>query len=194
MVEERDQGMKAKFNILIALLLLLAFAACDSSSDDDSSTDDDAADDDSDGQPYEGCEENTAPEFISITIIVNGLPVEQPVTLDTNDTLAFSLEYFDAECNFQMEDRRGSIGFLASDADAYAHGDAAEVLNNYYHLDGIGCSSEEDGPFVINVDPNDFAVPEDFNRLEPLWAYLVDGCLANISDPLYIDFTVHPAK
>ena len=188
--------MKAKFNILIALLLLLAFAACDGSNDDDDAQDDDDSDsdDDSDAQPYEGCEENTAPEFISITIIVNGLPVEQPVTLDTNDTLAFSIEYFDAECNFQMDDRRGSIEFLPSEADAYAHGNAADALRAYYYLDGIGCSSEEDGPFVINADPNDFAVPEDFNRLEPLWAYLVDGCLANISDPLYVDFTVHPAE
>jgi len=188
--------MKAKFNILIALLLLLAFAACDGSNDDDDAQDDDDSDsdDDSDGQPYEGCEENTAPEFISITVIVNGLPVEQPVTLDTNDTLAFSLEYFDAECNFQMDDRRGSIQFRASEADKTAYGDAADVLGGAYHLDGIGCSSEEDGPFVINVDPNDFAVPEDFNRLEPLRVFLVDGCLANNSNSLYVDFTVHPAK
>ena len=188
--------MNAKLNILIALLLLFVFAACDSSDPSTSSgqADDDDSDDDSDGQPYEGCEENTAPELLSITVIVNGLPVEQPVTLDTNDTLAFSIEYYDEECNFQMEDRRGMIRFLASDADVYAYGDAAKVLDNSYYLDGIGCSSEEDGPFVINVDPNDFAVPEDFNRLEPLWAYLVDGCLANISDPLYVDFTVHPAE
>jgi len=188
--------MKAKFNILIALLHLLAFASCDGSNDVDDALDDDDSDsdDDSDAQPYEGCEENTAPEFISITIIVNGLPVEQPVTLDTNDTLAFSIEYFDAECNFQMDDRRGCISFLASDADVYAYGDAAKVLDNYYYLDGIGCSSQEDGPFVVNADPNDFAVPEDFNRLEPLLVYIFDGCLANSSNILNVDFTVHPAK
>ncbi len=188
--------MNAKLNILIALLLLFVFAACDSSDPSTSSgqADDDDSDDDSDAQPYEGCEENTDPEFLSITIIVNGLPVEQPVTLDTNDTLAFSIEYFDAECNFQMDDRRGCISFLASDADVYAYGDAAKVLDNYYYLDGIGCSSQEDGPFVVNADPNDFAVPEDFNRLEPLLVYIFDGCLANSSNILNVDFTVHPAK
>ena len=176
------------FAMLFVLLLLTAFLHCNDDSDDD---DDSAGNDDDAPGVAPGCEGNHGPQLLSIAILVDGVEVEQPVTLNTNNTLAFSFEYEDEECNMILDGYAGSIEFRASDEDIDAYGDEANKLDHAYKLDGIGCASATDGPYLIQVDPNDFAIT--FDRKGPVNTSLTDGCITS-SNHLYLDFTVNPAK
>jgi len=171
--------------------------------DDDQSDDDDASDDDYDpDDDYPECDPplNTPPELLAVDLIVNGEVVVQPYTATTDDTLALSIKYFDAECN--IEDIPGLPGlhkgmffvFIDTRDEENISEEAYDQLPDHrWYLPGIGCSSVESGPYVIDLDPQEWVVDESDVRQYPFGTLLRDGCDAGCED-VFLDFTVHAAK
>jgi len=186
-------------------------AADDDGNDDDATVDDDVSDDDAIGDddtdpnnyPPE-CDGDTPPELYVVNLIVNGEVVEQPYTATTDDTIALSLDYFDAECNFNIPDEppayRGKFLVFLDDREEQNPNLSEEAYDKLYShhwfLPGIGCSSEESGLYVIELDPQDWVVDESEVREYPFIASLVDGCDASsaVVEEVYLDFTVNPAE
>ena len=170
--------------------------------DDDFDDDDDASDDDDmlDDDDLCGDDVNSAPELIALDVIVNGTVQAQPVTLTAEDSLAFSIEYFDLECNIAgLEENPlqepGIFQFLPNQSDI-------ENLNEYYgnlvfgtRLDDIGCSSEVDGAYLVDVPAatvSNMVLPDGVAREYPLMTYIADACGFR-SDFMDLDITVIPA-
>jgi len=170
--------------------------------DDDQSDDDNASDDDIDTDDDVECDvdHNWPPDLYAVDLIVNGEVVVQPYTATTDDTLALSIKYFDAECN--IEDIPGLPGlhkgmffvFIDTRDEENISEEAYDQLHDHrWYLPGIGCSSVESGPYVIDLDPQEWVVDESDVRQYPFGTLLRDGCDAGCED-VFLDFTVHAAK
>jgi len=134
--------------ILMAVIVLwssIAIITCNNNADDDS---DDPSDDDNDTYPSSDdtddnpeCDSNHAPELLGLAIRINGEPVDMPATVYTTDKLELVFEYNDTDCNLDG----GNIEFETSEGIS---------TDPSFNLDGIGCSSSEDGePYVKEIDP-----------------------------------------
>ena len=178
----------------------------DASSDDDS--DDDAADDDAtddDAQSDDDVPEceggaNTDPILYSVDLIVNGDVVEQPYVATTDDAISLTFEYYDAECNIEQVPGLGNMYrcefFVAADdrdRDNLSEEAWDQLVQHEWYLPGIGCSSEESGPYVIELDLATWVVDESEVREYPFIVTLHDGC-GFPSQQLFLDFTVNPAE
>ncbi len=183
-------------------------ASNDDDNDDDS--DDDAVDDDASGDDdidtdddvpqCDGLNVNTPPYLYSVDLIVNGEVVEQPYTATTDDSLSLTFEYYDAECNIEQVPGlgnmyRGEFFVAADDRDRDNLSEEAwdQLVQHEWYLPGIGCSSEESGPYVIELDPATWVVDESEVREYPFIVTLEDGC-GFPSQQLFLDFTVNPAE
>jgi hypothetical protein len=125
------------------MVLCCWFAGCGDDDDDDGGD----ADDDADGPPDPKCQENSPPELLAVTVVVNGEPVDLPVTIQSSDTLEFRIEYADAECNLEG----GDAGLVNP-----GEPPSFEFIGPA-GLPGIGCSSEAVGaPYTLTADPAQF--------------------------------------
>ena len=190
--------VSAKKQILNLLLLLsfafIFFVACgfndksDGDDSDDQVEDDDNDDDivDDDNEP--GCENSRRPELLGITLRVNGETVEMGVTVTLDDTLAVALEYADPGCDLGG----GRINTRADEREPFLIEINNNILWHYLISDDIGCSSADEGaPYLHQLDPNDYLLPDWVTREYPIHFALYDKC-DNVSDPnfLPLDFTV----
>jgi len=177
--------------------------ADDIDDDDDVVDDDTIGDDDSAEEIPDECKipTNTEPLLYAVNVIVNGETVTQPYTATTDDELALSLEYYDAQCNLDTipglpEDVFSGHLYVfldERDEDNLSPEAIAKLDHHSWRLPGIGCSSEESGPYVIELDPQDWVVDETEVREYPFRVRLDDACGAS-SLYAYVDFTVNPAE
>jgi len=165
---------------------------------DDDVTDDDVVDDDV--PQCDGLNVNTPPYLYSVDLIVNGEVVEQPYTATTDDALSLTFEYYDAECNIEQIpglgiNYQGKFFVWADDRDKDNLSEEAwgQLSYHRWYLPGIGCSSEESGPYVIELDLATWVVDESEVREYPFIVTLHDGC-GFPSQQLFLDFTVNPAE
>jgi len=169
--------------ILLTFVVLGAFMSvitCDDNSDDntDDSSDDVIDDDDDDTDPSSDdtddnpeCDSNHAPELLSLAIRINGEPVDMPATVYGTDKLELIFDYRDPDCNLDG----GAIQFLTS---------WGTLTDDSFGLDGIGCSSDEEGePFVKEIDP------DLLNYVDSIYMYLMDIC-GDTSNHLPLDIEV----
>jgi hypothetical protein len=118
----------------VALATILGLLiAC--SAEDSGGSGDDSGDDDS-------CIGDNEPELLSVTVIVNGVSVETPATIQPTDQLELAIEYNDADCNLDG----GSAALYSPNEDTLI--DLPDIS-----FEGLGCSSAEaGGPFVFSLN------------------------------------------
>jgi len=83
------------------------------------------------------CSDPNPPELLGLQVRINGEPTALPAVAYDNDEIIVSVEYADPNCSL----RYGTVGLNNSRGENIVAGD----------LVGIGCSSEEDGPFDIEI-------------------------------------------
>jgi hypothetical protein len=191
-------NMRQVASLLLLLLMIAGFLAANCSNgdssdeetridDDDDNDDDDDDDDDQTSGGDEFCDNiNIGALLMSLTLLINDVAVEMPATVLTTDSLAIAMEYSDAECNLE-----GGFIMISPDMSEEQIGPLQDLIHDHYSTDGIGCSSEVDGPFVLDLDPFHFLLPEGLERQYPMIYYLSDECGA-ASEPKFLplDFTV----
>lgn len=185
--------MAPKQNIIILLVTILSlFAMCfvDESNgkadeNNNASTDDDYVV--SDYGYYPGCEGTSGPHLLGITLYVNGEKVKMPAQVRSTDELKIAMKYSDADCNIAG----GFIQITANEHDPKVF-ELIDIIQHYYDIETIGCSSREEGhPYFLNIDPNDYLLPEGLNRTLPMELLLDDMCgFPSHPYSLPLDFTV----
>jgi hypothetical protein len=176
----------------LAFCLLLVVSCQNDQAEDDDETDDDSSDDDSsdddavngDDEPKPGCERNQPVELLGVTAILNGVPADMPFTVSTQDQLALSFEYADADCN--LEGGHIHLGLNEGEKDNLDI-ELIMSMRKDYPLEDIGCSSEQSGPYLIPIDPTFWLLPDGLERDLPLTGYFDDVCDAGAQNPFYID-------
>jgi len=163
---------------VMTLWLSIALNGCDnnnsSGDDEDNSSDDDDDNDDytsDDTDDNSECDSNHAPELLSLAIRINGEPVEMPATVYTTDKMELIFEYEDIDCNLDG----GNIKF---------HTSWGTLTDGSFGLDGIGCSSSEEGePFIKAIDP------DLLSYLDSIYLFIMDICEED-SNELLLDIEV----
>ena len=189
-------------NKIYFILLLLAFLigtswllSCQTGDDEDDndvdSDDDDndsGDDDDSNETPDPECDDTHLSQLLGISLKVNGNYVEMPAQVKTTDELILEMEYADEDCN--LEGGRIRISPDQLDPQLFA---LDEYLHHTYKIGPeIGCSSDKEGkPYSLELDPNEYLLPENLERTLPMDLRLSDRChFACVPDYLPLDFTV----
>ena len=129
----------------------VAICLCCDDDDDNDNDDDDflAADDDQsptvgcEGRDDESCEFDTRPYIGQPSLVVNGAPADFPAEVSTADHLEIVIEFFHPQCNIA-----GGYPFVVVDGDTTCLRDQP--------LRGVVCTSDADGPLVVELDPHFF--------------------------------------
>jgi len=152
-------------------------------SDNDDNNDDSQGPDESPPWISSECIGRDQAQLLGISLIVDGEETEMPAIVFSTDVLAIAMEYSDESCKIEG----GLIFINASDKDA----ELTDLIRYHYDIEEIGCSSAEDGPFYLYINPIDFILPEGVERNFPMEFRLVDYCYS-ASKPEYLplDFTV----
>jgi len=181
--------------------------ADDDSTDDDVSGDDDDIGDDDDSSTYPSpCDDRVGPVVTNFTLLVNDLPVTMPVIVQEADALVISFDYSDADCDMNepypsAPDYHFPTVRIDPDQEEPQYQELYDLLRHNYHPDESllhNCSSEDFGaPYLLELDPTDYLLPEGLTRTLPLRFRLWDSCHwpnDYEQDNTYLDFTVEAAK
>ena len=174
------------FGLVVVLFVFAAWLiSCQSGDDDDEDTYS-GDDDDSTWDPDPECDPTIRPQLLGLSLRVNGVLVEMPADVKVTDELIVEMEYADEDCNLE-----GGRVLITIDPEEPSLFSLDELIRYYYDIGSdVGCSSEESGPYPIALDPNDYIIPDDLERIYPLHFKMRDIC--KNSDPFWLplDFTV----
>jgi len=149
--------MKTIINVLLWAAMVMTITLWGCAKDNSNDGDDDDNDNYGNGGDYDDwdspeCENDHAPELLSVQAIVNGVAREWPVTIQEGDALEIAIEYADVDCNLEG----GGWGIIAEGSQSiWSDGD-------WFFDEEIGCSSEEEGkPYNLPIGTGYFVYPED---------------------------------
>lgn len=139
------------------------------------------------GSPEE-CDHDHSPDLVEVKLLINGVETDMPVTVLTTDEIQLAIEYSDGECNLE-----GGTVVIYADPEDPKHYELDQLIEHFYTIENIGCSSEEEGhPYYQSIDPLDYLLPEGLVRALPMLLRLFDNCMYTIGsyNILPLDFTV----
>ena len=144
------------------------------------------------------CDDNIRPSVPKVELLVNDEIVDQPVTLKTSDSLKIRFEYFDEDCNLidveGLENELPGSLIIASDwrNEATVTDDTWSRIyfNRWFLPDSTGCSSNENGPEVIEINPSRFLIPDGETKPYPYFLRIDDACGGASTPYHFLDFTV----